>query len=318
MSYIGILCIGIICFSIALYIAYPNSQTGGDSDVSGKDETCACKNPYSEVEITNLIKEGVNNLPPHTLKLLSSYSGTKDLISPSIREKLKRDEDPHLPTGAHVEIIAEPKPIQVHTVSTGSVTLCEALQKVGFNPNWTMDDIEALQKTKAGRDILYGMHTSLVKLTGLKHITNRDIMACYPQFYTDYVCLRDKHVTSEAAASTQVPAQRIPLAVQAAPHCNNNAIKKDLTKSIALHFNQDASDETRKQQILATAHYLKIRADLEIRSLINLFQSKSKKDWLTYLSGKKQQEPKGYHLDGTTYYIPWYIFDKYAICFGWN
>jgi hypothetical protein len=339
--------IGIITIICILLIWPPKTQIGGSGD------DCSCNNPYSEEGIKTMVSK---RLPPHTLALVGVKVKVKDGDGDrdgdgdgdGARDGAGELASKLIPTGVRQKDIAPASTISTTTsttLTTHTATLCKALEKTGFNPEWTLTDIESLQRTANGRKTLITINSMVKKLTGIKHITNRDIMSCYPNFYNAYICKReapaspplDGIIATATATAGPKPKAKIRSKPKAklsnlsklsklsnpsnpsklSKHCNRKNIRKDLSMSIAAHLGADLSQPSdSKYKAQMTADYLELRADLEIRNIINLFQDKTKKEWLIYLSGKKDAELRGYHLQGTTYYIPWYIFDKYKICFG--
>lgn len=98
-------------------------------------------------------------------------------------------------------------------------------------------------------------------------------------------------------------------------HCHWDTLQKELNKGIADSV-KGIMDPAEEQKALSTVQYLELRSALEVRNLVNLFQSKSKSEWLDFFRSNVEREPKGYHIEGTTYYIPWDLFRKFDVCFG--
>lgn len=226
--------------------------------------------------------------------------------------------------GAQVQIISEPRSVQIK----GAQNLCRALESAGFNPQWTMTDIEELKKTKSGRDLLGRIDIKVRNVTGLQSLTNKDLTNCYPHYITDYICRRGsgppiaKNTGNYAAAPdkerqytklVKVPKDKYNIFPGSVKHCYWDSLKKDLDQSITDNI---SSNIDQHQKLITTLYHLKLRTELEVRNLINMFQSKTKIEWLEFFRASVEREPKGYHIEGTTYYIPWDLFRKYDVCFG--
>ena len=303
----------------------------------GGGSACPCDNPYTNDSLMSVIRDQVDKLPSQTKTLLSLHPQTKELLKPA----LIRQTDPLLPQGAQTEIITEPKEIMVKVVKgVSALNLCKALENAGYDPKWTMTEIEALKSHKKGRKALAKIDRLTRAATGMGMITNNDLIKCYPHYYTDYVCKKlpagqKQHAMvnkifapAEEAESAHEIAKSIPktkpsrikpktpsLFPGSVKHCHWGSLKRDLDQSITESIQGDLS-LVEEQKLITTLYYLKQRTELEIRNLINLFQSKTKIEWLQFFRSSVEREPRGYHIEGTTYYIPWDLFRKYDVCFG--
>lgn len=289
------------------------------NDVPDLPQCNNCDNPYSNASLMSVIQDQVAQLPEHTKTLLSMHPYTKKLLSPRALARTQRESDPLLPQGAQVQIIDSPHDIQVRRIKERG--LCEALERAGFDPRWTMADIAELKRTKQGRDQLESINHKVKEETGIRTLTNGDIASCYPHYITDYICRKGPDIATKKPATAMDTVAAAPAKDKhnifpgSVKHCHWDSLKKDLdqsiTESISSGYNID-----QQQKLITTLYYLKLRAELEMRNLINMFQSKTKIEWLEFFRASVEREPKGFHIEGTTYYIPWDLFRKYDVCFG--
>lgn len=285
---------------------------GGDPNGDSSQKKCRCKNRFAT---TTIASEAVGQLPPQTLRLMELLPAGRAILAtnPEVQRQLQTiliETDPTLPEGPKSVPIEVPEPIQIKQAAPDTTSLCAALLKAGFNPKWTDRDVSYLQSTVAGRAVLIDIDQKVRNWTGLERVTKGDLMKCYPNYYSDYICARD--TTIQTMPVSQTPTQMVP-AVVITKHCNWRDITKDLEGSLrAQMLTPGRNDEAE----IHTLHYLKSRTELEIRNLINLFQTKTRAEWKSYLFDLKSKESRGYHIEGTDHYIPWDFFTKHQACFG--
>lgn len=295
---------------------------------------CKCDNKYTNDSIIKVVRDKVSQLPNQTKALLSlqSRSGSKS----QLQTQTERHEDEFL-SGSKIQEIHEPLSVNINPVKEGH-NLCTALESSGFNPKWTMTDIETMKQTEKGRKMLRNIDIRVRELTGLTTITNNDLIRCYPHYYTDYVCRLGAKPDDVSGTSSKFKHNPKPIEVPdhvpsefgqhesgvkdvlnifpgSVKHCHWDSLKKDLHQSIS-SIMSSGYNIVEKQKLVTTLNYLKVRSELELRNLINLFQSKNKTEWIEFFHDSVEREPRGYHIEGTTYYIPWDLFRKYDVCFG--
>lgn len=254
-----------------------------------------CPNPFSNKEI-------LKKAAPHVAKMSPDVRTALNVIAPDFVESVAEAAYEEPATGAV-------KPPQ--DVDKKRIPLCQALVAAGFNKNWKMSNLRALKKNKTGRERLAAIDREARKLSGLKTITYNDIINCFPEFHTDYKCVRNPSPPMPTVLQHPKKSAPPPEPVQ---HCHWESLKKDLGQSISDNVSADRS--LTEQNIITTVDYLRLRTELEIRNLINIFQSKPQKEWDEFLRSNMARDLRGYHVEGTEYYIPWDIFRKYAVCFG--
>ena len=197
------------------------------------------------------------------------------------------------------------------------------MQDAGFHKDWTYNDIKILKGTPDGKKMLVDIDNHVRRVTGLDEIAINDINACYPGFYSDYICTKQSHaVPTFAPLAKPVPVATVAAVapsnpqrkrqVQPSKHCNWEQFQVDIEKSIR----EQGNEESESEEPSVVINYLQQRAELEFRNLINIFQNKSVKDWNEFVSSNMKKESRGHQIQGTTYYIPWHIFDRYTVCFG--
>jgi len=253
------------------------NMTGG----AGNAEACNCKNPMS---IKSIFKPGPSN-----------YANSA--------------------TNVETKIIPRTEAINVNSV-IDKTSFCKALTSAGFNPAWTIEQIDKIKETPSGNELLKSINEKALKLTGLKQITHEQILQCFPKYVTTYQCKAQDQTQSQSPpnlAGASASASASASANDKSLHCHWESIKQDLTESISRHYSVPNED---KQKTLLLKTYVIQRAELEFKNQINLFQNKSKKEWYQNLSDMKQRSLNGYQLNGTDYYIPWDLFEKYEVCFG--
>lgn len=267
----------------------------------GGGPSCNCSNPYTTKSI---LKVAVNQIPEQAKTLMSMHPATNKLLETAL--------------ATPDNIVETEKP----TIKD-AIDLCPALENAGFNPKWTMIDIEKMKKTRKGARKLAEIDMKVKEQTGIAELTNSDIIACYPHFYTDYLCQKGigkgkKNLDGPVGAndSQQDKLARVEK-VPALKNCHWESFQKDLDQSITQTVTGTLKPEE-QQDLVTTVYYLKLRTDLEVKNLINIFQSKTKKDWVEFLQDSIKREARGFHIQGTEYYIPWRLFKKYEVCFGIN
>ena len=73
-------------------------------------------------------------------------------------------------------------------VSDPQFSVCQALNKAGFDPNWKKETIDQMLQNQQGRDRLQRMNDQVLKMTGMKSLTNQEITNCYPNYIQEYIC----------------------------------------------------------------------------------------------------------------------------------
>lgn len=315
----------------------------------GGQGDCKCNNPYSNESILKVVQDQIDVLPARAKALLSVHPQSKMLLKPALVNKIERKGDPTLPhsTGAAPEIISEPAPINIQQINNkarntvvdpNKMSVRDALIRAGFDPKWTMGDVKKMQKSAQGKQALLDINNMVRELTGISTLTNGDIISAFPHYYTDYICRltvqggkqgkqgKGQEVQTQTASqiASQIPkTKKMPTAKidntnlfpGSMKHCHWDTMKKDLDSSIVKLF-EETVDPVEQQHMITTMYYLQQRAELEVRSLINMFHSKNKIDWLNFFKSSVEREPRGFHIEGTTYFIPWDFFRKYDVCFG--
>jgi hypothetical protein len=175
----------------------------------------------------------------------------------------------------------------VNPYSTEQRKLCKALKKSGFKPGWTLKDIKRMKKTRNGRQALRRLDKRIRQRTKMKFLTHNNIASCYPKY---------------KAGKKRKPRTR-KRRPKAALHCQWESLRKEIHKVV-----RDSDP--------VTENYLKARAELELRTLINIFQEKTNKEWQRFYRENRASEPRGFHIKGTTHYIPWKLLRKWSVCFG--
>lgn len=302
-----------------------DDDDGNDTeDMEGRNPCPSCKeNPYS---IESLKKLAIKSLPPQHQETVTSM----------LPKTLLPNPEP-----APSEIIKAPQPVRVFKVGEETVTLCQALIKAGFDPTWTIQDVRELKQTKKGKARLNNINKGVVKLTGMKSISNKDIVRCFPHYFTDYICrktvvpvtsnrdfINSEELTGISSGEASPVGSKIPRTEFAyqnkAKHCNLDNIRDDIHKSVAVYYAQTDEGKAEAQindgiasSVIVKTNYVTQRALLEIKNLINLFQNKSKNSWFEFVASRKIANPHGFGIKGTKYHIPWDLFYKHSICFGY-
>ena len=288
-------------------------QRGGEGKSKGKSESesesekqCICENKFST---ENLGKVLTGNTEPVT-----PTDGDNDEID--------------LVKGAQKRLVSSPEQITVKTVA-----LCSTLKKTGFNPKWTIHDIQLLSMNENGRKQLYNIDSKL-KSHGLV-LKHSDIAKCFPGYMKGYICTpiptlesvsapvsKSHDLVSEGKVSvpegTRANSETeavIDQKQEGIMHCHWPSIENDIHQSVS-EFYRTKSDDTDPEKLVMESSYTIQRAMLEIKNIINMFQNKPKSEFGEFLASKKDQDITGLQLDGTKYHIPWYIFGKYNVCFG--
>lgn len=287
-------------------IGYNMIGGGEKAEKANKTEDCNCKNPYDTKSIHKLTMEQLDKLPKH-VKLMVG----KQYLSP----QAQREIDPDLPTGISTDIIKDPKKVKVKTVAS-KLTLCKSLEKHGYNPNWTLQTVSQMSKLDSGLKHLQDINKAVCKELNIKRITVGDLAQCYPHFYqsNSYTCTKKTPEAPEIKGINPGIQPEPKKDINIAKNCHWSSITKELHRSIKEHY---SSSTGATGSTLATIQYLRNRTELEFRNLINIFQTKPKREFRKYFSEASEQEPKGYHIKGTTYYIPWSLINKYSVCFGY-
>lgn len=279
------------------------------TDIEGRIACPSCKtNPYSVDSLKKLAMQSLS--PPFQEK-------AQQLLPVALLPK-------NIPTAS--EIIKEPQPVKIFRVGDETITLCQALVQSGFNPKWTIQDVKEMLQTPKGKDKLSKINSQVTELTGMKSISNKDIIRCFPHYYTDYLCRRTVVPTSpsigdeseQGTEDTVVPQSEF-VFQNKAKHCHLDSIRTDIHKSVTLFYTQNIPDYNpeRDQQLVITINYTAQRAMLEIKNLINLFQNKPKEEWFQYIADQKAKDIIGFTISSSKYKIPWDIFFKYSVCFGY-
>ena len=266
----------------------------------GGAPSCKCDNPYTTKSI---LKVAVNQIPEQAKTLMSMHPETKKILDTAL--------------ATPDSVVETEKP----TIKD-AIDLCPALENAGFNPKWTMLDIEKMKKTSKGISKLAEIDMKVKEQTGIATLTNSDIIACYPHFYTDYLCKKGvnkgkKNLDEPVGANDQDMAKAESVNTPALKNCHWESFQKDLDQSITQTVTGTLKGDEMKD-LTTTVYYLKLRTELEVKNLINIFQSKTKKDWVEFLQDNIKREGRGFHIQGTEYYIPWRLFKKYEVCFGVN
>jgi len=267
-----------------------------------------CKNPYSNDEIAKTVRKAAAPL---------------NLNLNLFREPKAEDINSNLPSGPGHNIIKQPKEVNVKKV-TEPGSLCTLLEKAGYNPQWTHEDITTMYATPEGKKLLQAIDKKVRKKTGIPVLTVKNLNQCYPHFYQSYSCQKSNSSVNPSVNpnpnAKSIPNEQ-PEDLELATSCHWPSLVKELNDDITVQFNKQiasAEAESTKQKLLSTLQYLRNRSELEVKNLINLFQSKSSNSWSKFYVENKIKEPKGYHIKGTSYYIPWSLLHKYTLCFGIN
>lgn len=289
-----------------------NMVGGGENREVGTGRCDDCKNPYSNEELKKTVQRHTASLPV-VVKAVAPIP--KFMMAPPQEPEPNKD----LPSGPGHSIIKKPQEIAVKKVSEPG-SLCIILEKAGYNPQWTYEDIQRMYQTPEGKKLLQDIDTKVRQQSGMPLLTIANLNECYPHFYQTYSCVRNSGASSGKSLKNAVQGTNVQDNVQElATSCHWPSLVKELNDNITEQFNQQmakAKAESAKQKLLSTLQYLRNRSELEIRNLINLFQSRSRAEWTRFYVEGKTNESRGYHIKGTTYYIPWSLLERYTLCFG--
>lgn len=264
----------------------------------GTRDECRCVNQYNT---RNLIQK--IGMPVQLIPRSVNMTETRD----EVKARIEREKNMDI-IGARTKIIAEPKMVeQSDNADVVRVEdLCKALEESGFNPNWTMNKVMNMARNEIERKKLEQINLKALEKTGLNRITHEQIAKCYPSYIQSYECIRNKTKTRRTENNQ----------ILLADHCNWPSIKRDLDRSISRHY-AEPTKQPNSEKTLLLKNYVLQRSELEFRNMVNMFQNKTKKDWSDHLANLKTKSAVGYQILGTDYYIPWDIFKKYKVCFGY-
>ncbi len=145
------------------------------------DQCPNCENPYSTQKIMQSFDLNKNPVPIKiqpimTIPIEQSTDTTSSLL-PSKPQSL---------------LINDNQPISINKI-TEKISICEALKKSGFDPSWTLNDISEMLKTPDGQQQIKKINQSVINLSKIEKLTNQDIVNCYPQYITDYICQKNEN-----------------------------------------------------------------------------------------------------------------------------
>ena len=111
-------------------------------------------------------------------------------------EKTNKIQSIEPPTTVEIEQPTEVKIISISANGTETkkekMSICMALKKAGFDPQWTYDDVNQLLKTPEGSQRIQQINADVIKMSQIKKLTNQNITKCYPRYITEYVCQKPK------------------------------------------------------------------------------------------------------------------------------
>ena len=272
----------LIIISSSLLINKVPIQKGGNS--------CECNNPYTTERI---------------------YSRLKGTFDSKFKEKEEKME-------------SYPKKKKLQLIKKAN--LCAKLINAGFNKNWTYYDVKELSNSTEGRKKLLEIKSKIGKT-----VTNQDLEICFPGYLNNVYCpdlknrnrqenqenqesqesrnSQESQENQENQESQDSQESRNSQESQERRHCHWPSIKRDIKNDVVTKYGNNN---------LNAVDFIIRRALLEFKHIMNIYQNKSKKKFKNFLSSKKNIDIEGLvvPLVNENYKIPWYIFEKYHLCFG--
>lgn len=183
----------LIIYAMALNLLNP---LGFNEGFQTQCPTDNCNNPFLVQRLIQ-IQEGPSsqNTPKATtIRPIAQIPLTPEQEAQikNLQQKEKEKEIASVQPPAPPKPVALPpqKPVNVTQVSTepAKISVCQALTKAGFDPKWTYDNVHKLLDTADGQKQMKKINDDVIKMTGSKQLTNQDIVNCYPQYISEYIC----------------------------------------------------------------------------------------------------------------------------------
>ena len=268
-------------------------QVGGASD----DDACAraCDNKFTTENIQKKVQEQVQEV--------AIANGI--IADPAIEQRKNTGQEPEM------KIISSGKNVNV-LHPKHQLILCQALKSSGFNPKWSINDVKMMKMSVEGRRKLRSIAKDVEQKTGLRNLTNNEISNCFGTYLPNYLCVKKGSIVNSSTKKKKAQTTDFGPSLD---HCNWEAINQDITKSVGGYY--EGKGQENDEKFVITVNYTIERAKLEFRNLINLYQHRTKEFWNEFLLDRKEINPLGYPIDGTQYLLPWDLFRKYDICFGY-
>ena len=111
-----------------------------------------------------------------------------------VRERESR-QPPQPPQQVNVQ---QPQKIAIQPVQPQEkVNVCQALNRAGFDPHWNLETVNQILQTQEGRQRLEKINSDVLSMTNLQSLTNQEIVNCYPNYISEYICQRPSQTQNQ-------------------------------------------------------------------------------------------------------------------------